>query len=147
VRTLAAVLILAALAGCGSRPPDEATSRDLVAQTVLDWHRLQAAGDGGAACALVTEKQQDAIVKLDRETMKSVGRPPRESCEEIVDGYAGMPDGFRQLMLSTQVDSVAVDGDHATVTAHTQAAVGGVTRQTEPTEIPLRWDDGRWRID
>lgn len=97
-------MIVAALAGCGSQPPDAAASRELVAKAVLDWHRLQAAGDGEAACGLLSEEQQDVIVKRDRETMAAIGAPARESCVEIIDGYAGFSDSFRQLMLNTQVD-------------------------------------------
>jgi hypothetical protein len=50
-------------------------------------------------------------------------------------------------MLNTRVDAVRVEGERATATAHTTAAIDGIERRTPPVEIPLRWADGRWLID
>lgn len=45
--SLTALAALVLLAGCGGGPPpDDATSRGLVAKTVLDWHRAQAVVNG-----------------------------------------------------------------------------------------------------
>jgi hypothetical protein len=145
---LALILAVALLAGCGNvPPPDEATSRQLVTATVLDWHRLQAAGDGGRACRLLTDEQQDALVKRDREFATIAGTEPPESCVDAVSRYARYSDGFRELMRNTQVDAIQIAGDRATATVHTSAVVKGAVQATPPAEIPVRWVDGRWLID
>jgi hypothetical protein len=46
-----------------------------------------------------------------------------------------LPENGRNVMLNTQVSVVTVDGERATATYTT----GGT--------VPLRWTDGRWRLD
>jgi hypothetical protein len=54
---------------------------------------------------------------------------------------------LKSLMRNTVVDDIQLDGDRATVTAHTSATVAGVRRDVPPGTISLRWDDGRWQMD
>ena len=112
---------------------------------MLEWHRLQGAGDGVAACALLTDEQQAAAVKLDREMMNPT--EPARDCAAAIARYGGFSDSFRTLMLNTRVDAVRIDGDRATATAHTSTVVNGAARQTPAAQIPLRWVGGRWLID
>jgi hypothetical protein len=148
VRTKLAILVVALLqAGCGGEaPPDAATSERLITTTVLDWHRLQAARDGDAACRLLTENQQAAVVELHASVARAIGKSPPEDCTQAI-ARGSTSTQFQQLMLNTRVDAVRVEGERATATAHTTATVGSIERQTAPVEIALRWADGRWLID
>jgi len=146
---LTAVAATIALAGCGDAPlPDEATSRLLVEQVVLDWHRFQADGNGESGCRLLTGERQDAMAELHREIAASIeGDPVPEDCTAAVATYASFPDSARQMLRDTRVDTVRLDGERATATAHTTVVLRGVERQTPPVELPLVWSDGRWLID
>jgi hypothetical protein len=134
-------------AGCGGEaPPDASTSEQLITTAVLDWHRLQAARDGDAACNLLTDKQQGVLVDSRAKISRAIGQsPPQDCAQAIASGPTSAQ--FQQLMLNTQVDAVRVEGERATATAHTTATVNGIERRTPPAEIPLRWEDGRWLID
>jgi hypothetical protein len=149
VRTrLLAVAALLLLGGCGNQPPpDEATSRELITTTVLDWHRLQAAGDGEAACRLLTDEQQAAVADTDRKLAASIGIAPPDSCVEAIARYKRFSDAFRDVMLSTQVDAVGIERDRARATVHTHVVINGAPRDTPPAQIGLRWVGGRWLID
>lgn len=145
-RWVAVVVVVLLPAGCGEEaPPDVATSERLVTTTVLDWHRLQAAHDGEAACALLTEKQRTVIVDSRAAIMRAVGEPPTEDCAEAIARGPSSAQ-FQELMLNTEVDAVRVEGEQATATAHTTATIRGVPRRTPPARIGLRWVDGRWLI-
>jgi hypothetical protein len=149
VRRKVAMLVVVLLpAGCGgAAPPDAVTSEQLITTTVLDWHRLQAARDGGAACRLLTERRQAAVVELHARISRALGKSPPEDCAQAIT-HGSTSAQFQQLMLNTDVDGVRIEGERATATAHTTATTsGGVARQTPPAEIPLRWSDGRWLID
>jgi hypothetical protein len=148
VRTKLAMLVVVLLqAGCGGvAPPDTATSERLVTTTVLDWHRQQAARDGDAACRLLTDKQKAAVVELHARISRAIGKSPPGDCSQAIT-RGSTSSQFQQLMLNTRVDAVRVEGERATATAHTTAAIDGIERRTPPVEIPLRWADGRWLID
>ena len=139
--------ILAALvAGCGSGPvEDESVNRQLVTDTVLNWHRMRADKDP-AACELVTENALDEMLELQRKLASTIGSEPARDCETMI---ALEPDflAYQELLRNTVVDAVAIDGERASVTAHTNGVVNGVPRAASPAEITLRWDGGRWRID
>jgi hypothetical protein len=145
---LAIVAAVGLLSGCGGTPPpDEATSRALVRQVVLDWHRDLAAGDGEAGCALLTEAQQDQMVDFDRNLAKTIGTDGADTCADAVSKTGEISESGKQVLLNTQVDSVAIHGDHATVVVHSSAVLGGIARPVGAVDIPLRWEDGRWLID
>jgi hypothetical protein len=144
---LAALAAVVLLAGCGGEPlPDEATSRAMVERTVLDWHRFQAEGNGEAGCRLLTEEQQEGAVESDREIAELIGTEAADDCAEAVAKIKRFSDTARQLFLNTQVDAVRLEGERATATVHTSAVVNGATHVTQPVDIPLRWDGGRWLI-
>ena len=139
---------LVLLAGCGGGPPpDDATSRGLVAKTVLDWHRAQADGDGEAGCELLTGKAQAKTVKFDRKLAAIGGNKPPENCVEAVATALRGSARLRELMLNTRVDAVRIEGERATATAHTSAVINGVVRQVPPADLRLRWEDGHWLMD
>ena len=145
---VAALAVGVLLSGCANGPPaDEAASRGLVQKTLLDWHRAQAAGDGEAGCRMLTEKRQAGMVKADRELSATIGRVPADSCVGVVANYAQHSDQFRELMRNSRVDSVHLNGERATAIMHTSVVLNGVTRDTPPASLALRWDDGRWLVD
>ena len=130
-----ALLVAAALiGGCGGAPPpDDATSRAQITRTVLAWHRYQADGNGKAGCALLTKRARYA--------------QGGDDCERSIDRYASLAAPIRKALRETKVDKVTITGDKATVLTHTMATRDGVTRNTPPATIPLRWERGRWRVD
>ena len=147
----AALAVLLVLAGCGGgSPPDEATSRAQIEQTVLDAQRFIAAGDGDAACELFTEKTRKATVESDRKVRASIsGEEPAESCEEAIEKQAVIyaQGAGREMQANVVVDAVEVHGERATATMHTSATLRGALQSLPPWTAALRWDDGRWRMD
>jgi hypothetical protein len=147
-RLLVPIVAVLALTGCGETgPPDAATSRKLITQTVIDWHRFQATGRGDAACKLATNEEQERTVKFQRNLAASTGRPAPDSCEEAMANEPTSLADFRDLMMNVRVDAVQIDGDHATATTHTSAIVNGASVDTPPAQLKLRWENGRWLMD
>jgi hypothetical protein len=145
---LVLVAVVGLLSGCGgSPPPDEATSRALVQQVVLDWHRDLAAGDGEAGCALLTEAQQNQMVDFDRNLAKTIGTDGADTCADAVSKTGAISEPGKQVLLNTHVDSIAIHGDRATAVVHSSAVLGGISQPVGEVDIPLRWEDGRWLID
>src|SRR5215207_10133728 len=134
------------LAGCGSgSPPDEATSRSQIEQTVLDVHRYEREGNGEAACGLFTEDTREKTVESDRKVRAD---KPAESCEEAIEkqAYVYSLGSAGEIMRNVVVDAVQIDGERATATTHTSAHQNGVLVQIPPTTFQFRWEDGRWRM-
>ena len=144
--TLALILIAGLSAGCGDEapPPDVATSEQLVRSAVLEYHRLQAAGDAKGACDMVTETTRKAVVKQGATLAKALGQGPADSCAEAL-ALQLVPQS-REMLGRTEVEAVRVEGERAWVTAHTRAELNGVLQPTPATDIALRWSDGRWLI-
>jgi hypothetical protein len=95
---LAAVVLVA---GCGhDPPPDAATSRGSVAKVVLDWHRAQAAGDGEAACRLLTEAHQTAMVRSGRRVAALGGTRTSDNRVEAVT-FTGFSLEASEVLLDT----------------------------------------------
>jgi hypothetical protein len=148
---LAALAATLLLAGCGGgSPPDAATSRTQIEQTVLEVQRAIAAGDGATACERLTEHAREQTVESDRKIRVDIsGGEPADSCEEAVEkgAYIYAKGTGREMQANVVVDAVDVQGERATATMHTSATLNGTLRTLPPWTAQLRWDDGRWRMD
>ena len=144
---LPALAAIVLVAGCGhDRRPDAVTSRGSVAKVVLDWHRARAAGDGEAACRLLTEANQTAMVRAGRGLAALGSMRSPDNCLEAVT-LMGFSPVAPEVLLDTHVDAVSISGDRAAATARTSAVIDGLMGQVSLVHITLRWADGRWLID
>jgi hypothetical protein len=81
--TLGAFLaVLVSFAGCGSSEP--ADERKLVARVASEWEIAVAHGDGVAACALMTEAGQKAMINPYADIVPKPKPPLGDTCEEAV---------------------------------------------------------------
>ena len=135
---LVTLLAALALAGCGGGGDSEdAPAVELPAPRGSDTEQIQeswrlyytalAARDGGRACALLTERGRDEVV---RESSDDGGR-----CEEVVAVLGSFFKGY-----STKLTQIDVKGDSATAVAPRS---GEIKKQA----LELKRDDGRWKID
>jgi hypothetical protein len=123
-----AVAVLVALAGCGGRESDEAAARRVAA----DFHAALDAGDGAAACGLLTEQSA-------HEVEKSSSSPCAEGVLDANVSDAGQP--LRSLVFGDEA-RVDFESDTVFVSHRTDgwriAAVGCQPSPTEPFDCQIQ---------
>ncbi|MBA3302105.1 MAG: hypothetical protein H0T15_09595 [Thermoleophilaceae bacterium] len=124
--SLIAMLLCAALAGCGSTPEDEAE------QTVRDWIKAFNARDPKICTELYSEK----FIKT---TLRSSGKRGQRRCLRQLERFG--PKGSTEITLRT-IDKTVKTGDIISVSSQieTNGTQGRLT-------FNLTESDGKWRID
>jgi hypothetical protein len=131
--TLAAVIV----GGCGGghRPSD----RQLITQALHSYLRAQAAGDGQAACALLTEGVQRQLIALVVKAGKGLitTQPTCADAVGLVRAVAGAQ--LLAALGSARIQSVQVSGARATANV-----VDG--SQFQPQQVALEKAGASWKI-
>jgi hypothetical protein len=135
---LVTLLAALALAGCGgdddsgdapavNLPPPRGSDTEQIQETWRLYYTSLAARDGGRACALLTERGRDEVV---RESSDSGGE-----CEEVVAVLGTFFKGY-----SSKLRDIEVSGESAT-------AIAPRSGEIQEQALALKRDDGRWKID
>ena len=142
-RVIAALVVAAALSGCGDAPaPDNATSEAQVQQRMLEYNLMQITpGSGAKLCSYMVPDTREAWKEDDSEAaaeMRDLLPPSVVDCESNWNHLIGLITGSPKTveMISTdQITHVEASGDRATTTL----SWGGT--------FEWRWHDGRWLMN
>ena len=140
-RIALALLIGAAAGGCGGthKSPSQAqVARQQVTQTVRSYLRAQVAGDGPAACALLTASGQQELITLVTQAGKGLVTSP--SCEDavvLVRAVAG-------ATIVTALGQASVEDVHVTGSRATALVTAGTAFPNE--QVSLQKVGTAWRI-
>jgi hypothetical protein len=130
------LMVAASVFGCGDGDgsstgiPADAPDREQVAATVNAMFEAWNAGDGEAACALMTDRGQRLVVKIARRDLDSEATACAQAAAEI-DAEAR-----RELGEEVTLERIRIDGHSAWVASD---EVGG-------GEMPLRRVGGTWLV-
>jgi hypothetical protein len=135
-----AVLIATAAGGCGSShksPPQEQVARQQVTQTVRSYLRAQVAGDGQAACALLTASGQQELITLVVQAGKGLvtSRPSCQYAVALVRAVAGAT--ILTALGQATVEAVNVAGSRAT--ALVTAGTAFPNEQVSLQKVGMTW--------
>ena len=139
-RTLITLAAAASLTACGGPTSDEAAVR----QTMSDWFQRLGAGEGDAACRLLTD---EARRDFEATAKEMVGRA---SCDAVSGFFSlGLTEAERDAFGDIEIRHVAVTGERATVRDKDVAIPAGLLTQAEGDDEPtvLREIEGRWLIE
>jgi len=130
-----------ALAGCGAHKPTngQALARQQVTQTVHAYIRAQTAGDGPAACALLTTGARQQLSTLVMRASNGMLKAP-PSCEDavgLIRAIAGA--GVLAALRQASVEQVQIRGEDATARVVDGAAFSA-------QQVSLRRVGGAWKI-
>jgi hypothetical protein len=137
-----AVLIATAAGGCGSShksPPPEQVARQQVTQTVRSYLRAQVAGDGQAACALLTASGQQELITLVVQAGKGLvtSRPSCAHAVALVRAVAG-------ATILTALGQASVEDVHVTRSRATALVTAGSAFQNQ--QVLLQKVGTTWKI-
>lgn len=137
-----AVLIAAAAAGCGGAhrsSSQEQVARQQVTQTVRSYLRAQVAGDGQAACALLTASGQQELTTLVMQAGKGLvtSRPSCEDAVALVRAVAG-------ATILTALGQASVEDVHVTRSRATALVTAGTAFPNE--HVSLQKVGTTWKI-
>ncbi len=120
------IAVIVAIAGCGG--PDSGSDRERVRDTVQQYFRATAGGDGETACRDLTGQARKGFAAL-------LAVPPAAGCEANVRKVARRSVPLRAI----QVSHVVVIGDRATaqVTSERPSYTSSVTLVREGTSWKL----------
>jgi hypothetical protein len=139
-RLAPACLAALALAACGgsSHPPSEQQTTQ-IKQVVRAYLSAQTAGDGAAACALLTAgaqtKLEDLVLSASNGLLKS--RPSCADAVRLVSTVAGPT--LMNALSSARIERVEAHGNQATA----QVVDGG---QFPAQQVTLDKSGGAWRV-
>lgn len=140
-RTLITLAVAAAgLTACGGGTTDEAAVR----QTMGDWFQRLGAGEGAAACRLLTD---EARRDFEATAEEMIGQA---SCDAVSGFFSlGLTDAERDAFGDVQIRRTTITGDRATVRDEDVVIPAGLLPQAERDDEPtlLRKVDGRWLIE
>jgi hypothetical protein len=132
-RTILPVLaVTLAVAGCGGGEPDQ----QQIESTITSYYKAFGSGDGAGACEQLTK---GAIKLLE----KSAGG---RKCPDVLADALKRPDYARiaPKLKGAKVVTVKVAGDNAT--AVTRVPGAGANGASVSTTVPLKKEDGSWKI-
>jgi hypothetical protein len=140
-RLASGCLAALALAACGgsSHPPSEQSATQ-IKQVARSYLNAQAAGDGEAACALLTaaaqSKLENLVVSLSNGLVKT--QPSCADAVRLVSTVAGQT--LMKQLSNAQIEHIKVNGNQATA----QVVVGG--GQVPPQQVTLERVHDTWQI-
>jgi hypothetical protein len=112
-RCLAAIVLAAALAGCGGKSVPAATQRADVRATIRTFMRELAAGNGQVACEGLTVGGQSSMISVVGPELGNFGI---DSCAQVVQVTGSeLTAKLRRELASVTVGAVKLDGAGATV--------------------------------
>jgi hypothetical protein len=140
---IAALLVAAALTGCGGPPPPStATSEAQVGQRMLEYSLMQITpGSGAGLCSYMVPDARERWKDDDSKAaaaMRDLMPPSVVDCESHWDYLIGLMVGNPkavEMIRTDQVTQVDVRGERATATL----SFGGT--------FEWRWQNGRWLMD
>jgi hypothetical protein len=137
-----AVLLATAAGGCGSAhksPGQEQVARQQVTQTVRSYLRAQVAGDGQAACALLTASGQQELTTLVMHAGKGLvtSRPSCQDAVALVRAVAG-------ATILTALGQASVADVHVTPSRATALVTAGGAFPNE--QVSLQKVGTTWKI-
>jgi hypothetical protein len=138
---LGAVLILAAVAGCGGgqKPLSPEQERQQIAHILHSYLHAQVSGDGQSACALLTSTAQSEltgiVLKYGRGVIKA--RPSCQYAVKLVQAVAGQK--LLQALSAARIERIQVEGDRATARILDSGAF-------PPQQVSLQRSGNTWKI-
>lgn len=151
LRALIAVLVCAALAGCGgsnerrAQPaPERRTEAERVAAAVREQAQAVARGNGQVACRLFSPKALREFEDFVSRRAGAIG-----CATAIREGARSLPRDVRAALERPVITSVEVHGGRATVKLQVPAALSKLMGKTGRASAgtPLRKIDGEWKVD
>ena len=140
-RTLITLAAAAAgITGCGGSTSDEAAVR----QTMTDWYQRLGAGEGDAACRLLTDGTRRTF---ERTAEELVGQA---SCDAVAGFFSlGLTEAEREAFGDVEIRRATVDGNRATVRDQDVVIPPGLLAEADRDDNPvvLRKIGGAWRIE